>query len=286
MLQTLEEYTLSEEEFALFQKLIYSHAGISLAQSKRLLVQSRLRKRLLHYHLPSYRAYYDLLLAQPKSAEEWSSFINCMTTNKTDFFREEHHFTFAAEQITAEQIQRAKDGECAPRLTIWHAGCSTGEEPYTLAITLAEALQQHSGWQVRQLASDIDTQVLAHAQQGIYDIERVAPVPAPLLRKYFLRGTGDQNGQVRVCNSLREQITFRQINLLQDPWPIRSSVVFDIIFCRNVVIYFDKPTQRTLFARFARMLRPGGYLFLGHSESMLGLSEDFESLGNTIYRLY
>lgn len=281
----MEECVLTPSEFALFRELIYQRVGIALTGAKMQLVQSRLRKRLRHYEMESFRAYYDLLVAQGENGPEMGSFINCITTNKTDFFREPHHFEFVTKTIVPEWVARVRQGESAPRLRVWHAGCSTGEEPYTLAMTLAEALKGKGNWDVRQLASDVDTDVLAHAERGIYENDRTRPVPQKLLEKYFLRGTGDYQDCVRVCQSLRDRITFRQINLLADNWPIRPDVQFDIIFCRNVVIYFDKPTQRKLFARFQQKLRPGGYLFMGHSESLLGISDAFDSLGNTIHRL-
>ncbi len=272
-------------EFALFRDLIYKVAGISLNESKKHLVQSRLQKRLRHYNLTRYQEYYDLVAGQESDSPELVALVNCITTNKTSFFREPHHFEFVARTILPEmQRQAARRGQ-EKRLRIWHAGCSTGEEPYTLAIALAEALGSRHDWNIRQLASDIDTQVLAHAQRGVYEQERAEAIPPPLLRKYFLRGRGDQADFVKVKPELQSQITFRRINLLEENWPIRDGARFDIVFCRNVVIYFDKPTRQRLFARYAATLRPGGYLFIGHSESLTGISDAFESLGKTIYRL-
>lgn len=281
----MEEYILKDAEFRQFRELIYKLTGIALAEGKRQLVKSRLSKRLRHYNLGTFQDYYDLVVAQGESGPEITELVNCITTNKTDFFREPHHFQFVSRNIIPEMIKQARWGSIPRRLRIWHAGCSTGEEPYTLAMTLAEALRGEGHWDVRQLASDIDTQVLAHAARGVYERERVSPVPEPLLKHYFLRGRDEKSDFVKVRDELRRQITFKQINLLESPWPIRPDVRFDIIFCRNVVIYFDKPTQRRLFARFQEMLRPGGYLFIGHSESLLGVSDAFESLGRTIYRL-
>lgn len=281
----MEEYNLSDSEFQQLRQLIYQLTGISLAESKRHLVKSRLQKRLIALKLARFKDYYNLLLTEPKDSPERTAFINCVTTNKTDFFRERHHFDFVTRTVVPELASRVAAGEIPKRIRVWHAGCSTGEEPYTLAITLREALAQRGAWDVRQLASDIDTGVLAHAERGVYERERVKPVPDALLRRYFLSGAGAQAEYVKVRKELQEQITFRQINLLDDPWPMRWDTRFDIIFCRNVVIYFDKPTQKRLFARFEERLHPGGYLFIGHSESLLGISDAFESLGQTIYRL-
>lgn len=267
------------------KELIYQLTGIALSEAKQQLVQSRLQKRLRALGMRRFQEYYDLVMSQGNDSPERTELVNCITTNKTDFFREPHHFEFVARQFLPERIQQAQRGEGLPRLRIWHAGCSTGEEPYTLAMILREGLQGRGLWDVRQLASDIDTSVLEQAEQGIYEADRVAPVPEPLRRKYFLRGRGAREGSYQVRPELKQQIAFRHINLLDEEWPIRKDVRFDIVFCRNVVIYFDKPTRQRLFARFAEWLVPGGYLFIGHSESLLGHSDAFLSLGRTIYRL-
>lgn len=280
----MEDYVLSEKEFAQFRELIYKVAGISLSENKKHLVQSRLQKRLRHHSLTRYQDYYNLVATQEVNSPEMIELVNCITTNKTDFFREPHHFEFVTKTLLPEVERRTARGE-PKRLRIWHAGCSTGEEPYTLAITLAEALGREHEWDVRQLASDIDTQVLSHAEHGVYERERVETIPAPLISKYFLGGKGEKSGFVKVKPELQRQITFRRINLLEDNWPIRHGALFDVVFCRNVVIYFDKPTRKRLFARYASVLRPGGYMFIGHSESLIGISDAFESLGKTIYRL-
>lgn len=281
----VEMPALSEREFALLRDLIYSAAGITLNPGKKHLVQARLQKRLRHHDLNSYEAYYRLVAAGGSDSPELAELINCVTTNKTDFFREPHHFEFVARRIVPALITQAAQGKIARKLRVWHAGCSTGEEPYTLAITLAEALAGQSYWDVRQLASDIDTRVLAYAERGVYARSQADVIPPALLHKYFLRGTGPNVEMVRAQSRLREQIRFRQINLLADPWPLPPRVRFDMIFCRNVVIYFDRPTQKRLFARFEQVLKPGGYLFIGHSESLLGLNTRFQPVGGTIYRL-
>jgi chemotaxis protein methyltransferase CheR len=278
----MQDHILHDDEFALLRDLIYRLAGISLSDSKRLLVQSRLQKRLRHYHLDSYRKYYEMVVAQGPNSPEREVLVNCVTTNKTDFFREPHHFEFITETALPDLERRAKGG--TGPLWVWHAGCSTGEEPYTLAMVLAEA-PEAEGLEVRQFATDIDTVVLAHAQRGVYDEDRIRTVPERLLRRYFLRGVGANAGTYRIRRELREQVAFQQLNLLDERWPMAAGVGFDMIFCRNVVIYFDKPTRQRLFARFAERLRPGGYLFIGHSESLIGISDAYESLGKTIYRL-
>jgi chemotaxis protein methyltransferase CheR len=280
----MAEYPLSENEFLLFKDLIYGLAGIHLTTAKLAMVRSRLQKRLRLNGLPSFAEYYKMVCDRPPGDTELTELVNCMTTNKTDFFREQHHFDFVTNVVIPDLAQRAGIGRQPKRIRVWHAGCSTGEEPYSLGITLAESLGARGIWDVRQLASDIDTKVLAHAEQGVYDTERLAPVPERILRKYFLKGRGENSDLYKVHESLRGRITFRQINLLDNRWPINPNARFDMIFCRNVIIYFDKPTQRALFARFEELMRPGGYLFIGHSESLHGVSGTFESLGKTIYR--
>ncbi len=281
----MQEYSLTSLEFELFRKLIHKLTGISLNDGKRQLVQSRLQKRLRHLNLATFTEYYALVEKIGPNDSEYRPFVNCITTNKTDFFRESHHFEFVSTVIIPEMIEDLRRGRRDKKVRIWHAGCSTGEEPYTLAITLAESALADGQWDIRQLASDIDTDVLKAAQSGIYSEDKTEPIGSSLLRKYFLRRSTDGTCLYKVRPELAEQITFKCINLLEEHWPIGPKVQFDMIFCRNVVIYFDKSTQRRLFARFADLLRPGGYLFIGHSESLLGISDSFDSVGQTIYQL-
>lgn len=265
------EFHLSDQDFRRIQQLVGEHSGIVLTDGKRDMVYSRLVRRLRQLQLQDFSTYLKLL-ADDKGAE-LGPFINALTTNLTAFFREPHHFEFLTSTALPELAARR-------RLRIWSAGCSTGEEPYSLAITLREGLPQY-GMDVRILATDLDTQVLATAEAGVYREERVADMPKPRLRRWFRRGRDANEGMVRVVSELREMITFKQLNLLGE-WPMRGR--FDVIFCRNVVIYFNKDTQRVLFDRFADILADGGYLFIGHSESLFRVSDRFESLGNTVYR--
>ncbi len=274
-------YALSDEEFLLFRGLIKTQTGIALSDFKRSLVQARLSKRLRQLGLRTFREYYDYLMKRDPTGEERIRFINAMTTNKTEFFREPHHFTYLKDVwLPSVRSRAAKTGE--RRIRIWSAGCSTGEEPYSIAITLWEGLQTLLGWDVRILASDIDTEVLARAQEGVYPLDQVRAIPQDMLCRYFQKETGTQADLVRVLPKLRDLITFRRINLLEEPWPIRTR--FDVIFCRNVVIYFDKPTQHQLFHRFEAALQEEGLLILGHSESLLGSGARFHHLGQTIYQ--
>ena len=272
----------SDTEFDLFRQLLYRHAGIDLGPHKRQFLQARLARRLRALGLPGFGPYYRLLTREDGAGEEMTRFINAMTTNKTDFFRESHHFIHLAETWLPGIRQRAgRSGDRSIR--IWSAGCSTGEEPYTTSMVLRDGLAGFAGWDVRILASDIDTDVLERAAQGCYTLPQTSAIPPRALVRHFLLGQGDHAGLVCVRPEVRAPITFRRINLLDEAWPIRTR--FDVIFCRNVLIYFDRAAQRRIIERFAALLKPEGLLFLGHSESLHGLVSDFEPLGNTIYRL-
>lgn len=272
---------IADRDFNDFRELIYALSGISLNTSKRMLVCSRLSKRLRALELRSYRDYYDLLRSQNFRGPEVQTMINCITTNKTEFFREPHHFDFLQETILPEI--EALAGENGKQARVWCAASSKGHEPYTLAMVLDEYFRERSGWQFKLLATDIDTDVLAAAQRGIYTVDEILDVPERLKQRYLLRGSRDQKQFVSVRPELRQQVTFRQLNLISEPWPLKTR--FDVIFCRNVIIYFDRPTQERLISRLADQLRPGGYLLLGHSENIPWSAERFDPLGSTIYRL-
>jgi chemotaxis protein methyltransferase CheR len=246
------------------------------------MLKARLSRRLHVLGLSTFAAYYRFLHENDPSAEEHSHFINAVTTKVTGFFREEHHFRYLREQWVPALRERAVHGG-GRRIRIWSAGCSTGEEPYTIALTLRESLAAAlSCWDVRILASDIDTDALARAGAGTYDRERAAPIPEALLARHFLRGTGANAGQVRTRPEMQALVAFRHINLMDDAWPINTR--FDAIFCRNVLIYFDRPTQLRLVKRLATFLNENGLLFLGHSESLHGLFSGLKHIQNTIYR--
>jgi len=266
-----------ESDFEAIRNFLYQETGIALGEAKRDMVTSRLARRLRHFGLNSLGEYLKRVIAgEPK--DEKQHFINCLTTNKTDFFREPHHFDYLRDTLIPRFHAEGKQ-----KIRIWSAGCSTGEEPYTLAMMLREHCPPKQGWDVRILASDIDTGVLATAKAGIYEADRATDIPGDLLHRWFLRGTGLQAGKIAARPELRDMITFRQINLIHGPWPIQAK--FDAIFCRNVVIYFDRPTQAKLLTRFASHLHDDGYLFMGHSENIHWMSETFTPLGGTIYRL-
>ncbi|MGH7266333.1 MAG: CheR family methyltransferase [Candidatus Rokuibacteriota bacterium] len=272
---------ITEAEFQRFRALVSRQTGIALGDTKRQLVCSRLGRRLRHYGYATFSEYYEHLMARDPDGEELGRMINAITTNKTDFFREPHHFAFLRTEALPRLAARAvgRDGR---RLRIWSAGCSSGEEAYSIALTVLEGLPSPWSWDARILASDIDTEMLTRGAEGVYAEDRIAPVSAALVERYFARGRAEHRGYVRVRRSVRELVTFRRINLRDESWPIRT--VFDGIFCRNVIIYFDRALQQVLVARLIAALKPGGYLFLGHSESLLGMQLGLEHLGHTIYR--
>ena len=263
---------LSTATFTALRDLLHAHSGIALASHKLTMVQSRLAKRLRALGIQTYEEYLQRL-ENPESPE-WSEFINALTTNLTSFFREGHHFT--------QLVPLIKPFHAASRrIRIWSAGCSTGEEPYTLAMTLLQGFG--SGATIQILATDLDTAVLETAARGVYPEARIEGLDDSWKRLAFLKGAGAQQGQVRVRPDLRQLITFRQMNLLDERWSVPEAP-FQAIFCRNVMIYFDKPTQRKLLKRYHDMLEPDGLLFVGHSEALLDASLGFQSLGQTIYR--
>ena len=273
---------LSRHEFAWFQALIYREAGIQFKASKQTMLAGRLRKRLRRLGLSDFSEYIEFLTDKDPAQTEQRELINAITTNKTDFFRESHHFEILRDRLIP--VLRARAGRTGQRrLRIWSAGCSTGEEPYSLAMTLAETLGPLAGWDVKIIASDIDTQVLATAAEGVYSDERMEPVSEELRRRYFQRGTRGSTGLWRARPALKQLIEFRRINLNDEPWPVSER--FDAIFCRNVIIYFDRPTQQRLFERFSRQLDREGLLFLGHSESLFGVSERFALIEKTVHQL-
>lgn len=268
-------FEFTDRDFALVRRLLADHAGIALAEAKRDMVYSRLVRRLRALKLTRFRDYLDLL--NGGDAPEFVNFVNALTTNLTSFFREPHHFDFLKKRVIANLCQARAESR---RLRIWSAGCSTGEEPYSLAMTLLENMPNLSGWDVRILATDLDSNVLAAASAGVYGEDRVKNIPSEYLQRYFLRGRGANAGHVKASEELKSLITFKQLNLME-AWPMRG--MFDVIFCRNVVIYFDKPTQTKLFARYADTLADDGYLFIGHSETLYKITDRFKLIGTTIY---
>jgi len=266
---------LDDKQFNLFREIIYREAGIKLSDMKKALVQSRLLRRLRELHIFSYDDYYSFL--QDNYTQEIINLINCITTNKTEFFREARHFDFMHQVVLPEYVKMKKK-----TLRIWSAGCSTGEEPYTIAITLLEFFKDMQMPDIKILATDIDTHVLELALDGRYKKEILEMLNVDMLRRYFLKGSDVNLGFYRVKDHVKKYIYFRRLNLLSDHYPMKNQ--FDIIFCRNVIIYFDKETQKRLFGKFYQYLKDDGYLFLGHSESLTDENNRFTFQGNSIYR--
>lgn len=270
------EFPMTDRDFDTIKHLAKLRSGIELGEHKKEMIYSRIVRRIRALNLGDFKSYLDYLERHPEA--ELTNFINAITTNLTSFFREAHHFDFLRQTVLPE-LQRKKKAQ--QRIRIWSAGCSTGEEPYSIAMTLHGALER-ARWDAKILATDLDTNVLSHGRRGIYSKERIGNMDAQLVRKYFNDPRGGGNDEVlEARESIRSLITFNHLNLLGD-WPMKGR--FDVIFCRNVVIYFSKETQRELFDRYADILEPDGYLFIGHSESLHGVSKRFESVGRTIYR--
>jgi len=270
----VREFTFDARDFARVRQLIHQRAGISLHEHKHAMVYSRLARRLRDTGHRSFSSYLQWLeQARGDAAErEWQEFVNCLTTNLTSFFREEHHFPLLAEAL------RGLGGSGRPAPRIWCNAASTGEEPYSLAMCLAETL---GGSGPRILASDIDTQVLATAQRGVYPTDARGLSPERL-KRHFLRGTGANAGFIRVRPELARLIEFRQFNLMSPQWSLGEP--FDIVFCRNVMIYFDAPTQRRVLECTHAVMRPGGLLFVGHSENFTDSRDLFQLRGKTVYQ--
>ncbi len=269
------EFNFTEGDFKRICHMVQEYSGIHLTDIKRELVYSRVSRRLRILGLNDFNAYCQRI--EQGDEVEKEAFINAITTNTTSFFREMHHF----EYLTNTLLPSLTKQQARPRLRIWSAGCSAGQEPYCLAITLKEVLSGEACQDVKILATDLDSNVLETAREGIYPLEQVERLARHQLKRWFLCGKGEQANKVRLASELREMITFRQLNLMH-AWPMQGP--FDMIFCRNVVIYFDKPTKRRLFDRYADMLTPGGHLFIGHSETLHEISDRFELIGNTTYR--
>ncbi|WP_366141916.1 CheR family methyltransferase [Propionivibrio sp.] len=266
------EFAFTTGDFERVRKLIYEHAGISLSTAKQDMVYSRLARRLRETRLQSFGDYLALLERGDKN--EWEKFVNSLTTNLTSFFREPHHFPLFAEHLKKLQGRSP--------IKVWCSAASTGEEPYSIAITVVETFNSFNV-PVSIVASDLDTNVLATAAKGVYPLDRVDKLSPERLSRFFVRGTGVQDGFFTVRPELRRMLSFQRLNLLEPNWSLRGPL--DALFCRNVMIYFDKPTQYKILSRFAPLMSDNGLLFAGHSESFLHAADLFRSLGKTVYEL-
>lgn len=276
-METIQD--LSREEYELIRDLVYAQSGINLGDQKMQLVRARLGKRLRKLNLRSYREYYERVKADPTGGE-MTSLIDAISTNTTHLFRENQHFTFL--ESTVKQWVRGEGGSRRMPLRIWSAGCSSGEEPYSIVMTMDNLARQLPGLQYKILATDISTRMLERAAQGIFSTDRLASVPAEFKQRYFQRIKQDGEIMMQIHPDLRKQITFSRLNLMDDRFPFLHG--FDAVFCRNVMIYFDRPTQENLVAKFSRVITAGGYLLIGHSESLNNIRHPLVYVMPTVYR--
>jgi len=274
-MSTERDIKFTAADFRRLRQMLYQRVGISLNDSKSHMAYSRLAKRVRQLGMNQFSQYLDLLDGGADHAE-WEHFVNALTTNLTSFFREPHHFDL----LRLHALERAGQDR---HYRVWSSAVSTGEEAYSIAMTLL-SLPQLNRQRLEIVASDIDTRVLSQAADGIYDLERTKNLDSNQLKRFFLRGIGRNAGKVRIRKEIREQLSFYQFNLVAGQWPEMGR--FDVIFCRNVLIYFDKATQAAILQHFAQCLRPDGLLFLGHSENLQHLSDAFQACGRTAYRLH
>jgi len=268
------EFLYTREDFDFLRKMSNEHSGILVPDDKFDMFYSRLSKRIRMHGLANFKEYCLYLKNNPE--KEFTEFINAVTTNLTSFFREQHHFDYLKNTVIPEVLKKNATNKT---IRVWSAGCSTGEEPYSIAMTLLENVP--SNWEIKILATDLDTNVLQTAAEGIYTNDRVAGLPQESLKRWFKKGKGHNAVKVRMSGELQAIIHFKQLNLMQE-WPMKS--YFDFIFCRNVLIYFDRDTKQRLAQRYGELLTTGSHLFIGHSESLNNLDTGFELIGHTIYK--
>jgi chemotaxis protein methyltransferase CheR len=273
--------SMSPETFSRFSVFVHDELGIKMPESKKTMLQSRLLKRLRASGKKTYEEYYEYVFSSGGTSEELAHLIDVITTNKTEFFREPKHFDFLVQTALPELI-RAYGTGIRQTAKIWSAGCSTGQEPYTLAMVLSEFAAGYPGFEYIILGTDISTRVLEVAKLAIYNHEHVAPVAMALRKKYLLQSRDRSKRTVRIVPELRSRVRFKRLNFIDNDFGLSEAV--DIIFCRNVLIYFDRPTQEMVLNRLCRHLKSGGYLFLGHSETLNGLDVPLVSAAPTIYR--
>lgn len=271
-----KQFLMTQEDFDFIARLVHRETGIVLASHKRDMVYSRLTKRLRHHGLPSFRHYCEFLSSN-NAGDELLHLVNAITTNLTSFFREGHHFDHLENEALLPILSNNKNA----KIRIWSAGCSQGCEPYSIAMVVASLLEKFSGADIKILATDIDTNMLARGRSGSYRDEDSKSIPQRF-RKYIQSQKREGEQGILMAPILRKLITFNQLNLLQDNWPMRG--VFDVIFCRNVVIYFDKETQKVLFNRYANQSAPKSWLYIGHSESLFNVCDRYKLHGKTIYQ--
>ncbi len=272
------DIVLNERDFRKISELVYNHCGINLHDGKKELVRARLAKRLRLGNFRSFPEYMQHVL-NDRSGKEFSILIDSLSTNLTNFFREQKHFEYLNNSFLPDLEKRKRESKCF-RIRAWSAGCSTGEEPYSIAVNLLEAFERKGRWNIKVLATDISTSVLEKARKGKYEKEKVKDIPALIRNKYLLKRRDEGKEFFEVTPQLRQIVIFKYLNLIEN-WPVTGPL--DFIFCRNVMIYFDKPTQQNLVERFWKLLNAGGLLFTGHSESLTGINHRFGYVQPTIY---
>lgn len=272
---------MTDSTFSRLASFIHAELGIKMPDVKKSMLQGRLQKRMRRLGLGSYEEYVQYVFTPEGVEQELPQLINSVTTNKTDFFREPKHYEVLVRQVLPHVVDLSSAG-LKRKLKVWSAACSTGEEPYTLAMVLSEFGETCPGFHFSILATDISTKVLEKAMTGIYGEEKIEPVPSPLRKKYLLRGKDGKRGLVRIVPELRSLVRFQRLNLMENDYGLREAI--DVIFCRNVIIYFDRPTQKKVLGRLIAYLRPGGYLFMGHSETLNGFNMPLAPIALTVYR--
>jgi chemotaxis protein methyltransferase CheR len=272
---------LTNDDFQKLSQFIYRKWGINLPSHKKVLLSGRLKKRIHTLGMNSFREYCTYLFSPEGLEQEPMNMVDLITTNKTDFFREADHFSYLA-QTALPDLRKSFPAMSSPAVKIWSAGCSSGEEPHTLAMVLSEFAKTHQPFRFSIWATDISSRVLAHARMGIYELERIEAIPLELRKNYLLRSRDKENPVVRFSPEIRGKIQFERLNLMEMASQVRDQ--FHVIFCRNVLIYFDRPTQEKMIRDFYHFLEPGGYLFLGHSETMTGFSIPLLPMAPTVYQ--
>ncbi len=273
------EFKYTDSDYYRLSKLAHKHAGINFMEAKRELVYGRLQKRVRLHNMKSFKQYCDYLEADD-SSDELKHFINAITTNVTSFFREIHHFEYLQNTIVPEILLENKNA-VKRTLRIWSAGCSSGKEPYSIAMVLRESIPDIDTWDAKILATDLDSDILSVAKQGVYPVDQLDGVSPERRKRWFKRGQAANENAVRIDATVRNLVHFRQLNLIGN-WPMRGQ--FECVFYRNVAIYFSRESQIQIVDRIADHIKPGGYLVVGHSESLFGVTRRFESIGHTIYR--
>jgi chemotaxis protein methyltransferase CheR len=277
-LPVMQPLELTDTEFEKISRLVYEQCGINLSEGKKELVKARLGKRIRSSQFGSFRDYYQHVM-KDDSGQELVQLLDAIATNFTFFFREQEHFAYLRSEILPGLMERKRSN--GRELRFWSAGCSSGEEPYSIAITLLEEVKHPQGWSLSILATDISTKALKTAESGVFHKERVQSIPSPMVKKYFLKGDRNWQDYVRVKDHVKQHIRFERLNFME---PFHFKEPFDCIFCRNVMIYFDKKTQGDLVNRFYGSLEKGGFLFIGHSESLAGISHPFRYIRPAVYK--